>query len=290
MAKGIFTAKIGSGYDDIPEIRYHFPKTYLNKAKEMVGDWVIYYEPKKGGGRGSYFATAMVERIEEDKKKSNHFYAFISNYIDFDHPVPFRLGDKCIETALMHPDGELNRGSFQRSIRLLPEEEYKFIVQLGFVRDFDMPQQGKTEIHEDEFDFERPFSEQIISRPFRDAAFTKKVRTAYDSTCAMTGLKLINGGGRCEIEAAHIKPVGNQHKGPDSVRNGLSLSRTVHWMFDRGVFSITDDFNILMAEKLVPDQVKQLINPDGMIKIPDEQVNQPHPQFLQYHREVIFKG
>ena len=73
MAKGIFTAKIDSSYDDIPEIRYHFPRTYLNYAQKMVGDWIIYYEPKRGGGRSSYFATAMLDRIEEDTQKTNHF-------------------------------------------------------------------------------------------------------------------------------------------------------------------------------------------------------------------------
>ena len=37
----------------------------------------------------------------------------------------------------------------------------------------------------------------------------------------MTGLKLINGGGRCEIEAAHIIPVAKN--GPDSPRNGIAF-------------------------------------------------------------------
>ncbi len=290
MAKGIFTAKIDSSYDDIPEIRYHFPRTYLNYAQKMVGDWIIYYEPKRGGGRSSYFATAMLERIEEDSKTPNHFYAFVSNYLDFDQPVSFRLGDHCIESALMLDSGLLNKGSFQRAVRLLPENEYQFILQRGFSRDYSLDKITNAEIKEEVFDFERPIVEQIACRPFREASFSKKVRAAYDSTCAITGLKLLNGGGRCEIEAAHIKPVGDNHQGPDSVRNGISLSRTVHWMFDRGILSIDDDFMILTAEKLIPEQMKRLISPDGVIKIPDETKFQPHPQFLRYHRENIFKG
>mgnify|MGYP006982520932 CR=1 FL=1 len=49
MAKGILIAKAGSRYDDVIEERYHFPRTYFNKAKQMVNDWIIYYEPGRVG-------------------------------------------------------------------------------------------------------------------------------------------------------------------------------------------------------------------------------------------------
>ena len=38
MAKGIFTTKVNPTYDDLPEVRYHLPKTYLNQAKATVGN------------------------------------------------------------------------------------------------------------------------------------------------------------------------------------------------------------------------------------------------------------
>ena len=70
----------------------------------------------------------------------------------------------------------------------------------------------------------------------RDAAFARVVQAAYGATCADTGLKIIKGGGRAEVQAAHIRPV--KDKGPDSVRNGIALSATAHWMFDRGLISL----------------------------------------------------
>ena len=75
---------------------------------------------------------------------------------------------------------------------------------------------------------DRRIISQLVSRPFRDKAFAAAVKTAYRDTCAMTGLKLINGGGRSEVQAAHIRPV--EHNGTDSVRNGIALSGTMHWM------------------------------------------------------------
>jgi putative restriction endonuclease len=91
-------------------------------------------------------------------------------------------------------------------------------------------------------------------------------------------------------EAAHIRPVGDGHHGPDSVRNGLALSRTMHWLFDRGLVSAQDDFTILTAKKLIPDFVMRMLNPDGRLIVPDEPVLWPHPASLRYHRERIYKG
>lgn len=238
MTRGIFTTKVDPPYDDIPEIRYHFPKTYLNYAQKMVGDWIIYYEPGRGEGRKSYFATAKVEQIIEDQNRSNHYYALVSNFLEFENSVPFRTGNQCFENALMHSNGKLNRGAFQRSIRLLPDEEYHAILHLGFAKTYELEfNNSKHQISDEIEEYQKPILDQIVSRPFRDATFTKKVRQAYNLRCAVSGLKLINGLGHVEIEAAHIRPVGNNHNGPDSVRNGIALLRTMHWMFDRGVIS-----------------------------------------------------
>jgi putative restriction endonuclease len=87
------------------------------------------------------------------------------------------------------------------------------------------------------------------------------VKTAYENTCAVTGLKIINGGGRSEVQAAHIRPVSDL--GPDSVRNGLALCGTVHWMFDRGLISLDDDYRILMADEKVPETIRRMVNPGG---------------------------
>lgn len=298
MAKGVFTTKINPTYDDLPEVRYHFPQTYFNQVKETVGDWIVYYEPRRHDadlsgrqGRQSYFATARVERVEPDARLAGHYYAFVTDYLEFDNPVPFRLDRTYLEGALVKGDGSTNRGAFGRAVRILREEEYWTILQLGFhAPPGDRAEYPGASIREEPAEYDRPVVEQLVRRPFRDAAFSKNVVRAYGATCAMTGLKLINGGGRCEVEAAHIRPVGDDHHGPDSVRNGIELSRTVHWMFDRGILSLTDDYEILMAKGLVPDEARRLINPEGRILVPDDMRMRPHPQFLRYHRERIFKG
>ncbi len=104
----------------------------------------------------------------------------------------------------------------------------------------------------------------------------------------MSGLQLRNGGGRPEVQAAHIRPV--EKDGSDSVRNGLALSGTLHWMFDRGLISIAEDNEtILVSRNKVPGEVvDRLIGPSGKVLKPKDPHHAPHPQNLRWHRENVF--
>ena len=127
----------------------------------------------------------------------------------------------------------------------------------------------------------------LFSRPKRDAAFARRVKRAYGGRCAMTGLALRNGGGRPEVEAAHIKPVAAG--GPDIVQNGLALSGTVHWMFDRGLVAVADDMTILVSRNKVPAEVaNRLFVPDRKLRLPEDPRERPHPVFLRWHRENVY--
>ena len=293
MTKAIFTVKAGSGYDDRPEEFYHFPRTYLNQVHVAVGDHIIYYEPRRSTedkvGRQSYFATARVTGIIEDPIRQDHYYAQISDYLDFDHPVPFAQDGLYFENSLRRVNGKTSKGAFGRAIRPISDQEFDLILRNGFAVDFSTSD-GLAEVmgfEESPAEFVRPVIEMTISRPFRDVAFKRSVRLAYENQCAVTGLRLVNGGGRPEVQAAHIKPV--SCNGPDSVRNGLALSSTYHWMFDRGLISFADDYRILVGEK-VPEQARRMLNENGRLILPDDKSQYPNPYYLQFHRSNVFKG
>lgn len=293
MAHAVFTIKSGSGYDDVSEERYHFPSQYLTRANQAVGDMIVYYEPRRSNGRSSYIATACVDEIVPDPVVPGHYYAKVSGYLTFDTPVPFRLGRLLFESSL-HSEGTTGlSGDFRNAIRPIPSHEFDAILRAGFggsELDQVLKAPSSMQFEEEQSSFERPIVEQLVRRPFRDAAFSRQVKAAYGDRCAFTGLIMRNGGGRSEVDAAHIKPVGDGHNGTDSIRNGLALSKTVHWMFDRGLVSIDSDYKILTAGSSVPDQMKTLFLKSGEVLIPDDLHSRPHPAFLDYHRNNIFKG
>ena len=296
--KGVFQTKISPAYDDLPESRYHFPRMYLNQVQRTVGDWIVYYEPRRSsadalsrGGRQSYFAIARVTAVRDDKQTPDHFYADVEDYLPFDRAVPFKDGEHFFESAMRGADGRTNAGSAQRAVRNMPDNEFDLILRAGFAAELPLSMDtgsyvgGFADPPESE---PRSMIEMTVKRPFRDSIFARQVQAAYDKRCAMTGFRIINGGGRAEAQAAHIRPVAKS--GPDSPRNGLALSSTLHWMFDRGLLSIDDDFRILKANGSVPPEVTRLLNPSGYLIVPEDYRLQPHKQFLRFHRENIFKG
>ena len=298
MDKAVFTTRRESIYDDLPEDRYHFPKSYLKRVERTVGDWIVYYEPSRtttarnsSGGRLAYYAIAKVERIERDNSREDHYYAYVSSYLEFDEIVPFRAADGFYyESKLGKDDGTINKGAFGHAVRIIRDFEFNLILEAGF-KNIVVPTtqiyKGIDETLDDGLaDQERPLIRQVVNRRFRDSMFSKNVRRAYEDTCAVTGLNITNGGGRPEVQAAHIKPVFNS--GPDSIRNGIALSGTVHWMFDRGLISIDDDYTILTMKNSIPDPFLAML--DSKLRLPNSPTPPPHQRFLQYHRENIFKG
>jgi putative restriction endonuclease len=218
----------------------------------------------------------------------------VTEYLDFDRLVPYTEngGD---EKRLVRPDGSINGGYAVQAVRVIESDEFTAIVEAGLSAPDDWP--DRTDQSEDatmavgfedepQTEFNRPIIQQLLNRPFRDAKFRQHIRKAYDRTCAFTGLRLINGKGRPEVEAAHIMPV--EVNGPDSIRNGIALSATVHWMFDRGLLSLADDFSILKSRHLNHD-ISHLLLPNMMALVPSEPSLQPHPYFLNWHRTNCFK-
>ena len=217
MPKAVLTTKVDPSYDDLPEERYHFPRTYLNAARAALGEWIVYYEPRRSsahlsssGGRQSYFATARIVRVDGDPRRADHYYAYVEDYLEFDRPVPFREDGFFYESGLQKEDGSVNKGRFGRAVRLLDDAEYSLILAAGFetgtaererfgIREGVHPDPGRLEL------VDRPIIERLSRRPFRDRVFSTGIKRAYDNTCAISGLRIINGGGRAEAQAAHTR-------------------------------------------------------------------------------------
>lgn len=299
MAFGVFVHRSDSIYDDSPAERYQFPRQYLARVEACVGDWIIFYEPRKAQESRGYFAVAKIQQVIPDPGTSDMYIAVIEpgSYLDFVNPVPFRNDDGLAERGLLNEDGKIS-GRAQSAVRPISQVDFNRITELGFAEDaallprIDAPP-AFPGAQEDQSGFqheqERSRVAYLSSRIVRDRIFRRVVLRAYDARCAITSLKLINGRGRAEVEAAHIKPVGAN--GPDVVSNGLALCGTAHWMFDRGLIGVADDREILIS-RYVNDTagVRDMINKTGRIRTPARAADQPHPHFLRWHRENCFKA
>jgi putative restriction endonuclease len=298
MTFGVFIHRSDSIYDDSPAERYQFPPQYLGRVQACVGDWIIYYEPVKVTGTRGYFAVARVQQVIPDPGTPGMYLAIIEpgSYLDFANPVPFSGQDGLVERGLYNDRGAIS-GRAQSAVRPISGSDFYRIVNIGLAEEISLlprteevpPLSVVREEHAPfmfEQDRERVLS--LTSRPVRNRVFRQIVLRAYDERCAITGLKLINGGGRAEVEAAHIRSV--EANGPDSVQNGLALSGTAHWMFDRGLISLSDDLEVLVSRQVNDEEsVRGLINKSGHAIAPPRLSDRPHPHFLAWHREHCFK-
>ena len=288
MAFGVFLHRPDSIYDDVPAERYQFPKQYLSRVQQMVGDWIVYLEPSKVKETRGYFAIAKVQEIIEDSRVPGMYLALIAarSYLDFGASVPFRLEGEVVERGVLNDAGAIS-GRAQSAVRPLSPADFARIEKLGLgLGEVELAQQGFA-------DAQAPFlqarPEQRVSRKVRDRNFRRVVLRAYGDRCAISGLRLINGGGRAEVEAAHIRPV--EENGPDSVRNGIALSRTAHWMFDRGLVGLSRDLEILVSRQTNdPEAMRAMINPTGRLLVPKRPSDRPWHGFVTWHSENRFKA
>src|SRR4051812_43750011 len=88
--KAIFDTRAESGYDDRIVEYYHFPNRYLAEAQKAVGDWIVYREPRRGGGRSGYVAVARLIRIDPDPTQPGFSYARVADFLPFDLVVALR--------------------------------------------------------------------------------------------------------------------------------------------------------------------------------------------------------
>lgn len=298
MAFGVFIHRTDSIYDDVPSERYQFPKQYLSRAQQCEGDWIVYLEPSKVHNSKGYFAVAKVQEIIDDPRSTDMHLALIEpgTYLDFGDPVAFREADEIVEQGLLNDRGKIS-GRAQAAVRTLLPEDFARIVERGLGRNDDILPRIENSLqaggfHEAQERFHhlsaRDRVSQLTNRAVRDRNFRKNILRAYGERCAITGLRLINGGGRAEVEAAHIRPV--EHDGPDIVSNGLALSGTAHWMFDRGLVGLADDLTILVSRQSNDiEAVTSMINSSGKILVPDRLANRPRTEFVTWHRENCFK-
>ncbi|MGB3408669.1 MAG: HNH endonuclease [Jannaschia sp.] len=287
MSHAVLIQNPDSIYDDAHGLRYHFPKQYVVMIRECIGDWVIFYEGRKG--LNGYTHVQRITGVRPDPLRHDHFYADLDpgEMLEFECLVPRLRPDGTPFETRLPASGGLNTSA----VRRLTPIEFSAIMNEGLREVPDINAHPRAGPLFDLAEAQEPYATDrmsvLTSRPKRDAAFARMVKRAYNSRCAISGLLLRNGGGRAEVQAAHIRSV--EDRGPDIVRNGIALSGTLHWMFDRGLIRVADDPRhslIISHNKVDLPTIERLVNPDMRLLLDEvDHRHRPHPAYLKWHRE-----
>jgi len=125
----------------------------------------------------------------------------------------------------------------------------------------------------------------------RDSKFRDKILKAYEYQCAVCGYNIRLGNTLIGLEAAHIK--WHTHGGPDVEDNGIALCTMHHKLFDRGAFTLNDDYTFLVSDIAHGTHGFQewLWNFHGqMIRKPQRNEYYAAPGNISWHVNEVFKG
>ncbi len=88
--------------------------------------------------------------------------------------------------------------------------------------------------------------EVTTQRIVRSTPVVQHVKALHQHRCQVCGVALMTSAGLYS-EAAHIRPLGRPHNGPDAADNVLCLCPNHHVLFDRGGIVIHEDFRVVDA-------------------------------------------
>lgn len=134
--------------------------------------------------------------------------------------------------------------------------------------------------------------EKEAQKQGREARFRLNVVAAYNYTCAFTSYRLTTINGASIVDAAHIHQFADSRN--NDPRNGLALTKNAHWLFDNGLWSLTDDYRVLVAHGNFAEAGPQqhlLAGYDGrQIHLPNDKSLWPSLLHIAWHRNKKFKG
>ena len=125
-----------------------------------------------------------------------------------------------------------------------------------------------------------------VRRRLGQGAFRSLITDVYSRRCAVTGERALP-----VLEAAHVKPVaeGGRHE----VGNGLLLRADLHKLFDRGYLTVDERYRLRVSRRLKDEYD----NGEPYYPLAGREIWQPRsreervdPRYLEWHRDVVFRG
>lgn len=93
---------------------------------------------------------------------------------------------------------------------------------------------------------ENAFQEEVF---IRSGLFKREIPKIYSNTCAITGLRIDAITNVSMVDACHIVPFSEGYD--DTLTNGIALCPNLHRAFDRGLISISDNYEVILNKNFV---------------------------------------
>lgn len=144
-------------------------------------------------------------------------------------------------------------------------------------------------LYPNERDYSSKDKTRLVKTRIGQSFFRSSVLSAYNNTCAITGLHINE-----FLVAGHIKPWTKDESNRLNPHNGICLNSIHDKAFDSGLITIDKDYKVVISGKLKEHYSHEFIDDvfkkyDGInISIPKK--FKPSKEFLEYHNDVIFKG
>jgi hypothetical protein len=265
-------------------IRISLKSPYEHKDEVIFlgdGRWLMTYSPRAGGMSKSD-NRALIRCLDDgvpvgvfkqltDKRDKQHGASYqvlgLGIITDYDASSEVFVVESANHTAL------------EKVTDVIKEEDVRYEVQLYA----NLTNEFRPFIREETVTYS-------VSKTKRIEGFRRIILQEYVHTCAICGTKF-HLDNLVEATAAHIVP--KKDNGTDDPRNGLSLCRTHHWAFDKGIFTLSDDYTILLSQAVYQAETSNfhLVNMSGhSILLPIHDAVKPHPDAIQWHRDNIWKG
>lgn len=122
-----------------------------------------------------------------------------------------------------------------------------------------------------------------IAGLFNAQSFRDFVMRGYGNKCAITGT-VIRYEDFMNLEAAHIMP--RSHGGSYLPSNGIALCRDLHWAFDKGFYTLNDDYTIKVHPEATSEYLQSFNNKP--IRVPSDSFFIPDINSIHYHREKVY--
>lgn len=118
MGKVVLTQRDDSRYADQDGVAHHFPRRYLERISAAVGDYAVFYQPRRGSRGQCYWAIAKIESVRPDPELADHFYASLSDHAEFPTPVaPWKSDAATWESAIQRDERTVRQSLTSRIVR-----------------------------------------------------------------------------------------------------------------------------------------------------------------------------